>query len=236
MGITTNQITDTLTPSTGTLNISGAILPTTALAATAGGTAQSTYATGDTLYASASNTLAKLPIGSSGQVLTVSGGIPSWTSPSNVNTSAGTALTAIQTLSSTSETVVLSYALPAISAGSVYTCNLVPNRTGSSTGLTYTIRLRVGSTGTVSDTSIYTGFTQGTGSQPVNNDFTITFDTGTSVLRVLHLTSGTSSGGALGGATTGLTSTYLTLTIEPSIANVPTQYLDVVQASIIRIL
>lgn len=43
-----------------------------------GGTAQSTYATGDVLYASAPNTLAKLPIGSTGQVLSVSGGIPSW--------------------------------------------------------------------------------------------------------------------------------------------------------------
>jgi hypothetical protein len=43
-----------------------------------GGTNQSTYITGDILYASAANTLSKLPIGSTGQILTVSAGIPSW--------------------------------------------------------------------------------------------------------------------------------------------------------------
>lgn len=43
-----------------------------------GGTNQSTYTTGDTLYASASNTLSKLAIGSTNDVLTVSGGVPVW--------------------------------------------------------------------------------------------------------------------------------------------------------------
>jgi hypothetical protein len=46
---------------------------------TKGGTNQSTYTTGDLLYASASNTLSKLAIGTSGQVLGVSGGAPAWT-------------------------------------------------------------------------------------------------------------------------------------------------------------
>jgi len=50
---------------------------------TKGGTAQTTYSTGDTLYASAANTLAKRAIGSSGQVLTVSGGVPTWATPSS---------------------------------------------------------------------------------------------------------------------------------------------------------
>jgi hypothetical protein len=54
----------------------------TPVAATNGGTAQSTYTTGDMIYASASNTLAKLGIGSSGQVLSVSGGIPAWATAS----------------------------------------------------------------------------------------------------------------------------------------------------------
>lgn len=48
------------------------------LAETRGGTAQSTYATGDVLYASGSNTLAKRAIGTAAQVLTVSGGAPVW--------------------------------------------------------------------------------------------------------------------------------------------------------------
>ncbi len=51
---------------------------TTPLSATQGGTAQSTYATGDIVYASASNTLAKRTIGSTGEVLTVVGGVPTW--------------------------------------------------------------------------------------------------------------------------------------------------------------
>lgn len=67
----------------GTGNVLGTITSGTwngtAIGATFGGTAQTTYATGDILYASASNTLSKRTIGSSGDVLTVSGGIPVWT-------------------------------------------------------------------------------------------------------------------------------------------------------------
>lgn len=68
--------------SAGVANISG------------GGTNITTYTTGDILYASGTNTLSQLPIGSSNQVLTVSGGLPAWTTtPSNnasyVYTSAG---------------------------------------------------------------------------------------------------------------------------------------------------
>ena len=43
-----------------------------------GGTGNTAYSTGQILYASASNTLSKLSIGSTNQVLTVIGGIPSW--------------------------------------------------------------------------------------------------------------------------------------------------------------
>lgn len=43
-----------------------------------GGTNQSTYTTGDILYASASNTLSKRSIGSTGKALAVSGGVPQW--------------------------------------------------------------------------------------------------------------------------------------------------------------
>jgi hypothetical protein len=48
------------------------------LPAANGGTSQSTYTTGDMIYASGTNTLAKRNIGTSGQVLTVVGGIPTW--------------------------------------------------------------------------------------------------------------------------------------------------------------
>ena len=53
------------------------------ISATNGGTSQSTYTTGDTLYASASNTLSKLPIGSTSQVLTVVSGVPAWATPAS---------------------------------------------------------------------------------------------------------------------------------------------------------
>lgn len=50
----------------------------TAIGATKGGTGQTSWATGDLLYASGANTLSKLPIGSTNQILTVIGGVPSW--------------------------------------------------------------------------------------------------------------------------------------------------------------
>lgn len=43
-----------------------------------GGTSFSTYATGDILYASATNTLSKLSVGTNGQVLTLAAGVPTW--------------------------------------------------------------------------------------------------------------------------------------------------------------
>lgn len=46
-----------------------------------GGTGQTTYATGDILYASASNTLSKLAAGTNTHVLTLSGGVPTWAAP-----------------------------------------------------------------------------------------------------------------------------------------------------------
>jgi hypothetical protein len=55
-----------------TTNVTG-VLP-----AANGGTAQSTYTTGDIVYASATNTLSKRAVGSAGQVLTVTAGVPTW--------------------------------------------------------------------------------------------------------------------------------------------------------------
>ena len=53
------------------------------LVTTKGGTGLATYTTGDVVYASASNTLSKLAIGTSGQTLSVSaGGVVEWTTPS----------------------------------------------------------------------------------------------------------------------------------------------------------
>ena len=73
LSIATSQLTGTVSLTT---QVSG-VLPIAN-----GGTNISSYTTGDTLYASATNVLSKLPIGSTGQVLTVVGGVPAWSATS----------------------------------------------------------------------------------------------------------------------------------------------------------
>lgn len=86
----------TLTNCTGytTANLSGTISLTSQVSGTLaianGGTNITTYTTGDTLYASATNVLSKLGIGTSGQVLTVSGGVPTWATPASTGLTVGT--------------------------------------------------------------------------------------------------------------------------------------------------
>lgn len=60
------------------------------LPAANGGTGFSTYATGDLIYASATNTLAKRAAGTNGHVLTMSGGVPTWAAPTGGVTGSGT--------------------------------------------------------------------------------------------------------------------------------------------------
>jgi len=75
-----------LTTSGGPVTSSGTITLAGTLAAVNGGTAQTTYVTGDTLYSSGSNTLAKLAIGTSGQVLKVTAGVPAWETDTTTGT------------------------------------------------------------------------------------------------------------------------------------------------------
>ena len=60
-------------------NISGT------LGVTKGGTGLITLTTGDILFASAANTLSRLGVGTNGQVLTLTGGIPAWVAPSGIS-------------------------------------------------------------------------------------------------------------------------------------------------------
>ena len=64
--------------------------------------------TGDTYYASAAGTPARLGIGSSAQVLTVASGVPSWATPSSGSTFVGCSLnkTSSQSINHATETVV----------------------------------------------------------------------------------------------------------------------------------
>jgi hypothetical protein len=75
-----------LTTSGGPVTTSGTITISGTLGATNGGTAQSTWTSGDLLYASASNTLSKLSVGTSGQILTVVGGVPTWSTDTGTGT------------------------------------------------------------------------------------------------------------------------------------------------------
>ena len=99
-----------LTTSGGPVTSSGTITLAGRLSAENGGTGIDVYTVGDILYASATDTLTKLGIGSTGQVLKVASGIPSWATDANAGgtvtsigiTETGTALTITNTPITTS--------------------------------------------------------------------------------------------------------------------------------------
>lgn len=72
-----------------TLDTSGNIKTATwqgaGIGAIYGGTGQTTWTTGDLLYASGTNALSKLGIGSTGQLLSVSAGVPAWATSTGSN-------------------------------------------------------------------------------------------------------------------------------------------------------
>jgi hypothetical protein len=132
-GVTSFQTTlSGLTPNSAT---GGAITLAGTLGATSGGTSQSTYTTGDLLYSSATNTLSKLGIGLTGQVLTVSaGGVPTWSAAAasgvttisfgttglTPNSATGGAVTVAGTLATANGGTGLSGATPFTSGGVLY--------------------------------------------------------------------------------------------------------------------
>lgn len=89
---------------------------TTPVGVSSGGTNITTYTTGDVLYASATNTLSKLGIGSSNQVLSVSGGVPTWATPATgaltlLSTSSGNGSTAYNLFTSDFSNTYITYFL-----------------------------------------------------------------------------------------------------------------------------
>jgi len=69
------------TTSTTFVNLASNVTGT--LPATNGGTGLASFTVGDLLYANTTTTLAKLGIGTTGQVVTVAAGVPSWASPTS---------------------------------------------------------------------------------------------------------------------------------------------------------
>lgn len=82
-----------LTTSGGPIISNGTITLAGTLVAANGGTGQSSYTTGDLLYASASTSLSKLAIGSSTYILTSSGTAPQWSDPATVSVNSATTAT-----------------------------------------------------------------------------------------------------------------------------------------------
>jgi hypothetical protein len=76
-GTTGLTLTGGAITSSGTLTLGGTLI------AANGGTGQTGYTVGDILYADSTTTLAKLGIGSAGQVLKVASGVPSWAADQN---------------------------------------------------------------------------------------------------------------------------------------------------------
>jgi hypothetical protein len=74
-GTTGLTVTGSPITTSGTITIGGALV------AANGGTGQTSYSTGDLLYASGATTLAKLAVGSNTEVLTLAGGVPTWAAP-----------------------------------------------------------------------------------------------------------------------------------------------------------
>jgi len=91
------------TASTGVVTLAGTLGPTS------GGTGLSTYATGDIIYASASNTLNRLTAGSNGQVLTLASGVPSWAASTGGASGGGSD----KIFFVNEQTVTTSYSIPA---------------------------------------------------------------------------------------------------------------------------
>ena len=91
---------------TGTQTLTNKTLTNPVIASVINNTLTST--TGDIIYASSANTPARLGIGSTGNVLTVASGIPSWAAPAGGATYAGVSVqkTAQQSLSSGTFTLV----------------------------------------------------------------------------------------------------------------------------------
>ncbi|MFA5877643.1 MAG: hypothetical protein WC880_04790, partial [Candidatus Paceibacterota bacterium] len=90
----------TSTVENGPLQVNnGVVSATTSIGTLYGGTGINAYTTGDVLYASSANTLARLGVGSTGQVLKIQGGVPVWAADISGGGGAGAWATSTDSLS-----------------------------------------------------------------------------------------------------------------------------------------
>jgi hypothetical protein len=97
--------------------------------------------TGDTIYASAASTPARLGIGSTGQVLTVAAGIPSWATPASGD---------FKLIDNTTFSAVTSFSRDSVFSAT-YDIYKIYIRGISSSGLNWSLRFRSGGTDTSSN-------------------------------------------------------------------------------------
>ena len=135
-----------LTPSTTT---TGAVTVGGTLVAANGGTGQSSYTTGDLLYASGSTAISKLGVGTNGYILTVSGGLPSWQpAPATGVTSFSAGTTGLTPSTGTTGAVTLAGTLAIANGGTNGTATPTAGTVAYGTGTAYAFT-SAGTTGQV---------------------------------------------------------------------------------------
>ena len=126
-------------PSTGVLSATGytGAWQGSTIGATYGGTGQSSYATGDIIYASATNTLSKLTAGTNGYVLTLASGVPTWAASSGGVSSFQTSLSGLTPNTSSTGAITLAGTLGATSGGTGLTAVGTSGNVLTSNGTTW---------------------------------------------------------------------------------------------------
>lgn len=111
----------TITASGNTITYTNTLAGT--LGSGGGGTGFSTYATGDTLYASGTNTLSKLSAGTGGFVLSMQNGVPTWVATSSINNGVITIGPTGQTITANVNLATSSVAFNGLTASTTITCS-----------------------------------------------------------------------------------------------------------------
>lgn len=116
---------------------------------TNGGTGQTTYTTGDILYASGVNTLSKLAVGSNGEVLKLAGGVPTWSADAGGQVDSVSGTTNRITISGTAADPIVDIAATYVGQSTITTLGTVSTGTWEGT----TIAVDQGGTGQTSYTN-----------------------------------------------------------------------------------